>query len=359
MGLSRINEGLPVVSIVVPLRNEELFISLCLQALVAQDYPADKLEIIVVDGASEDKSAAIVEEFAARHSNIMLLLNGRKITPVARNIGIGNAGGEYIAIIDSHSRIDPGYIRETTAIMRNHPEIDCVGGAMKTIGLGFWGQAAAAALASPFGVGDSKFRTSDREALVDTVAFPVYRRSVFDKIGTFDERLARNQDNDFNFRLRRDDGKILLTPKVNSYYYAPPTLYKFCRQAWRNGFWNLRLTRLVGQGLSLRHFVPLAFVIALLVSLGGWIFAGEGRPFVALAIVYGAAAVLASLAGGEKNGWRYVPVLPILFLLLHLSYGLGSAAGLVEIFAGSGARRPEAAGTGSIKKPATQKEKVQ
>ncbi|MDP1808299.1 MAG: glycosyltransferase family 2 protein [Actinomycetota bacterium] len=345
------------VSVIVPLRNDKLYIHQCLESLAKQTYPAEKLKIIIVDGISDDGSVAIAKDFIDNYRNFSLAQNAARIVPAARNIGLSLATGQYIGMVDSHSYLDADYIERAVGLLRDREEIDCVGGTMKTIGAGYLAGAISSVLCSPFGVGNSSFRISNRELLVDTVPFAVYRRAVFEKIGQFDERLVRNEDNDFHWRLRRQGGKILLTPKINSYYYAPNTLRKFCRQAFRNGLWNIRMVRLVGRRrLAWRHLAPLTLVSALAVAA---ILAFFGRPELLLAIGLAyLAAALTGIVGARRNGgWRFFPILPMLFLLMHLSYGIGSATGLIEALI-PGAWRPMAAGPGSIKKPQRQKENI-
>lgn len=318
------------VSIVVPLRNDERYISKCLDSIKDQTYPQDKLEIIVVDGKSEDNSADIVRRYAQSRP-IKLLENPRKITPVARNIGVREATGEYVAIIDSHNFVEPDYIEKGVGILESRSDIDCVGGRRTNIGSGYIGGAIAAVLGSPFGVGDSKHRTGNSEQLVDTVALPIYRRAVFTKVGLFDERLVRNQDNDFNFRLRGQGGGILLAPQMVAYYFVPNNLTGFCRQAFKYGFWNIRMVRIVGGGLSARHFAPLAFVLALIAAAFLFLF-GDYRLLLLLGLAYFTPAIFFGVIAGQKSGRRFIPALPLLFLLLHLTYGVGSLYSVIETF---------------------------
>lgn len=324
-----LRQSSPTISIVVPLRNDEAYIYKCLESLVSQTWNANEPEILVVDGQSRDKSLEIVQTFAGKHRNVIVINNPRKITPVARNIGVSRAGGDYVAIIDSHSYVDPDYLEKIVAILETRPDLACVGGAMKTLGANFLGKATALVLSSPFGVGNSKFRTSDKEQLVDTTAFCVYRRSVFDSIGLFDERLARNQDNDFNYRLRRQGGNILLTPATRSYYFAPDSLRKFCRQAFRNGLWNIRMAFLVGEGLAPRHFVPLFFLLAYLGAAFGWLF-GEPAALLVISTIYLITAFSFSLRSTGLRRLYFLPLLPPLFFILHSAYGFGLLAGLAE-----------------------------
>ncbi len=354
--MSRPGDRPPVVSLIVPVKDDAKYLGQCLESLVGQDYPAERLEIIVVDGRSADDSKEIALSFAERDGRIRLLDNPRIITAAAANLGIEAARGDLVAIISSHSTLEQNYVRAIVEVLSDRPDLACAGGSMKTVGSGYMGKAIASVLSSPFGVGGSKFRTADRTQPVDTLAFGLCRRQVFDQIGLFNENLVRNEDNDFHWRLRRDGGRLLLVAGVHSHYYGPETMRALSRQAFNNGLWNIRLLRLTGAGLAGRHLAPLLFVLALLAAVGLSL-AKVAQPLAIAASVYMAAASIAALSTGSKRGWRFVPILPILFLLLHTTYGLGSAAGLVEVFPRRGAWQPVPAGK-AVPSPRKQKEKV-
>lgn len=318
------------ISIIIPMRNEASSIKKCLGALLNQDYPPDKLEILAVDGLSDDKSREIVSEYSKAYNFIKLLDNPRYTATSGMNIGIKNASGEIIVILSAHSGPSEDFIQKNVEFL-NKTGADCVGGVLETIGKSYLGQAIALVLSSPFGVGGARFRYTQRAGYVDTVAYGAYRREVFDKIGLFDERLVRNQDIEFNSRLRKAEGKIYLTPEIKSYYYSPETLGKFCRQAFSNGLWNIKTARLVRGAMRPRHFVPLLFLVALAASailsllsfLGYYLFGIIAGSYLALALLFSA-----SIA--SRKGWRYFPILPFLFLSLHISYGIGSLWGIIK-----------------------------
>jgi hypothetical protein len=186
-------------------------------------------------------------------------------------------------------------------------------------------------MSSAFGVGGSAFRTGkDTETFSDTVPFPAYTRSAIDRIGPYDEELVRNQDDEFNSRLRALGGRVLLSPELRSRYFARGTVRSLWKQYFQYGYWKVRVVQKHPRQAQLRQFVPLGFVLAL--ALGGaWAaFSGVGR--VLLAVVAGAyliANVAASIVTARRTGWRHLPLLPVLYAVLHVSYGLGFAKGLV------------------------------
>ena len=201
-------------------------------------------------------------------------------------------------------------------------------------------RAIALATSTPFGIGGGRFHYSDREEWVDTVYMGAWPRRVFEKIGLFDEELVRDQDDEFNYRLRAAGGKILLSPKIRSEYTVRSTPQALWRQYYQYGFWKVRVLQKHPRQMSLRQFVPPTLVFALLVSLmltfispwGIWL-------SVLTAGSYLAANLSVSLITSAKKGWKYIPLLPVIFAILHFSYGLGFLVGLVKFANRWGDRR--------------------
>ncbi len=313
------------------MRNEEGYIDRCLQSVIDQDYPRGQVEILVVDGMSTDSSRSIVSEFAGRYANVRLLDNEKKIAPAAFNCGIRKAKGDIVAIIGAHCTLAPDYLSKCAHYLSAR-EADCVGGPIQNIGEGFWGQAISLAMSSPFGVGDAHFRYSHRERYVDTLAFGAYRREIFDKIGLFDENLVRNQDYDLNYRLRKAGGKIFLTPAIKSYYYTRSSLPKLWSQYFQYGFWKVRMLQKHPRSVRARQLVPPLFVLVLLLSgalsaissLAAWVFALVVASYLSLSLAF-------SFSIAARKGWRYFPILPVIFACLHLSWGLGFLYSLARL----------------------------
>jgi glycosyltransferase involved in cell wall biosynthesis len=323
----------PLVSVIIPTRNEQATIGKCLDSVLDNSYPLDKSEIIVVDGMSSDETREIVEKYRNQYPAVKLLDNPRLITPVALNIGIRAAQGDIIVILGAHSYVDKGFLSQSVKALSEHPEADCVGGVVSNIGTSLSSKAIAAPLGSRFGVGGARYRTGKYDGLVDTVAYGAYRKEVFSKHGLFDERLARNQDIEFNSRLRRHGGRIYLTPAIKAYYYNPSSFLAFWRKNFSNGLWNVYTIKIARGSLSLRHFVPFAFILSLLVSGGLALSTEIGK--VLLGIVGGSyllGALLASTKIGLRKGLRFIPILPLVFFTLHFSYGLGSMWGLLTVW---------------------------
>ena len=261
---------LPSVSIIIPSRNEENFIGRCLDSIIVNDYPKDKLEILVVDGMSKDKTREIVKSYSEKHSFINLLDNPKRITPVAFNIGIKQAMGEVMMIMGSHSTCNKDYISKCVKYL-NEYNADNVGGVMITQSRDgtFIGKTIVTALSHRFGVGNSAFRTGSKEPKwVDTVFGGCYKREVFDKIGLFNEKLVFSSDMEFNLRLKKAGGKILLAPEIVSYYIARSDYKNFVKHNFRNGVWTIYPLKFVAHmPISWRHLIPCIFVSSLIYSI--------------------------------------------------------------------------------------------
>lgn len=332
------SNNLSLVSIIIPCRNEEKFIGRCLDSIIAQDYPRDKFEVLVVDGMSEDKTREILRDYAERYSFIRLLDNPKKITPCALNIGIKNARGEIIMRMDAHATYEKDYISKCVKYL-NEYNADNVGGIMVTLPRNetFIGKAIAMVLSHPFGVGNSAFRTGAKEPKwVDTVFGGCYKREVFDKIGLFNENLTSTQDMEFNLRLKKAGGKILLHPDIVSYYYTRSDFKSFCKNNLRNGLWVIlpfKFSKIIP--VSLRHLIPFIFVLSIIVS-GVLSFFSSIFFWLFLLIVgfYSLTNLYFSFKIAlRKKNIKYLVVIPVLFAALHIGYGLGSAWGLILVSA--------------------------
>jgi len=333
------------VSIVIPCRKEEKFIGKCLDSILANDYPNDRLEILVVDGMSEDGTRRTVESYGRNYAFIRLLDNPKKITPAALNIGIANATGEIIMRMDAHSTYPPNYISGLVGWLEK-TQADNVGGVWATVPATqtFMAEAIALALSHPFGVGNAYFRIGVKEPRwVDTVPFGCYRREVFERVGMFDEELVRNQDDEFNLRLIRQGGRILLIPEIVSHYHARESLPKLWRMYYQYGYFKPLVARKVGGVMTIRQVIPAVFVLSLLVSgaLAPWTVYG-GWALRALVFAYVAADLGSSICVGFQRRVRCALAIPVVFPVLHLSYGLGFLKGTLDFFILGNKRREDA-----------------
>ena len=318
----------------VPCRNEAGYIGPCLESIVRNDYPQHLLEVLVVDGMSTDGTREVIDDYARRYPNVRRLDNPRGITPCALNIGVRASAGQVIMRMDAHAEVQGDYIRRCVEALEDYGA-DNVGGIIRTLPRHdtLIGRAIAAAISHPFGVGNAYSRIHTKEPVWFEALFcGCYRAEVFTRVGLFNERLTRGQDMEFNLRLKHHGGRGLLVPTIVSTYYARSDVRSFLRHNWSNGVWAiLPFADSAVTPVSWRHLVPLAFVTALLVLAGV-----APLSFVAalLLVTVTGAYLSAATAAAASIAWRerragFLLVMPVVFALLHVPYGLGSIWGAV------------------------------
>jgi glycosyltransferase involved in cell wall biosynthesis len=320
----------PFISVVIPMRNEARHIGECLDSVLAQDYPPERMEILVADGRSDDDSRGVVEEYGRRDSRIRLLDNPRQIVPSALNTAIRAARGEIIARVDGHTTFDADYLRQGVAALERSGA-DNVGGPMVARGGGRIGDAVEMATSSPFGIG-AYFHYGTEDRFVDTVYLGMWPRQVFARVGLFDEELVRNQDDEFNYRLRKHGGRVFLTPLMRSSYQNRQGLRSLTRQFYQYGLWKVRVCQKHPRQMSWRHFVPPAFVLALgLTPLLLWLWPALGWLGAAAVVSYLGLIAAASVQAARKGGpGRHRRWLPVVFAIIHVGWGLGFLVGLIR-----------------------------
>lgn len=318
------------VSVIMPLYNEEKYIANCIDSLLQQDYPKEIMEWIFVDGQSTDHTVHIIQNYKKQYPQlIQIYINPNKTVPYAMNIGIAHAAGQYIVRLDAHADYNIDYISKCVHYL-DTTDADNVGGIAETKSKGFIGNAIAMMLSSKFGVGNSQFRTNGHSGYVDTVPFGAFRREVFEKWGGYDERLTRNQDNEMNYRIRKNGGKIYLSEDIHFSYYCRDSIKGISDMAIKNGTWNVITMRLCPGCMGIRHFVPFIFLLSLvllsLLSLIHWLF----RLALALELIlYVLLDILFSVKTSHKA--KYIPMVFVLFPIFHLTYGFGSLKGIFKL----------------------------
>lgn len=326
-------EGSRTVSVVIPCLNEEKTIKTCIESITRCSGDDLLLEILVVDGGSEDDTLHILSELQKEYTFIKVFHNQAKVTPNGLNMGIKRAKGDFILILGGHATVSDNYIEVLVENLDRDPTAACAGGVCISVSSqeNLFQQLNGAVGESRFGVGSSYFRTGCvNKRYVDTVAYGMYRREVFDEVGLFDERLVRNQDIELSHRIRRCGHDIILDPKTEAYYYPRPNLRYLCKQSFSNGYWNIITWRLVPGALSMRHFVPLVAVICgISLSVLSSMFANAKVVLACLTALYSLLALYASISiATQKRDYRFLLTL-LLFPVFHVSYGVGSLCSLV------------------------------
>jgi cellulose synthase/poly-beta-1,6-N-acetylglucosamine synthase-like glycosyltransferase len=327
------SQGLPFVSIIIPCRNEERFIDKCLDSIVIQAYPKDKLEVLVVDGMSTDKTREIVNGYVQKYFFIKLLKNPRKVTPFAMNIGIRNSKGEIIILVNAHSMLEKNFLKNNIEYL-NRTKADAVGGMLNTINVGasIISKAIPLATDSIFGAGGRRYRSRIQEGFVkDTLPYCAYRKELFDKIGLIDEDLIRDQDEEFNYRILKNGGKIFFTPQIKSYLHVRPTLKKLWKQHFQYGFFKPLVLSKVGGVFTWRQAIPSLLITSVVVT-GLLSFLSEYFLwfFILILGLYFSVTIIFSLLTGIKRDLRLMPFLMASFFTLHFSYGTGYLKGILD-----------------------------
>lgn len=329
---------LPFVSVIIPCRNEARFIAACVQSVIDNDYPHERMELLMIDGMSDDGTREILGEFCRRHPFVRVIDNPNRITPAALNIGITAARGELILRMDAHAHLASTYISKSVAGIQTY-DADNVGGVMHTVPQHdtLIGRAIVASLSHRFGVGNSYFRVHTSEPrYVVTVFGGCYKRDVFTTVGLFNEGLARGQDMEFNLRLKKAGLKTLLVPDIESWYFARADWRSFWRHNWNNGVWAvLPFLHSPIMPVTIRHLVPMFFALALVAfgaaapfsTTAAWLFAGVSGAYALAALI---AAVDVAV---KRRDARLVFLMPLVFGSLHIAYGLGSLFGVLRIAA--------------------------
>ena len=322
---------LPRITVIMPVRNEEEYIEQSIYSVWDNGYPQELIQILVVDGESDDGTARITEELSTR-INVRLLNNPDRVVPTALNLAIAEATGEIIFRLDGHAFYIEGFLQKAVDFMLMHPEYDCVGGPIETIGLDRSGNSIKEAMSSRIGVGNSMFRIGNYEGEVDSVAFGGYRRAVFDRIGLFNEELVRNQDDEFNYRLRKHGGRIYMLREFAATYYSRATLKKLWRQYFQYGFWKIRVMQLLGQVPTLRSVIPLIFLLSLITGIV-LLLLGLVWPLLVLLGLYLMTTGYAVLSTNVSRNVSRTQMWQAI-LTMHFSYGLGELLGILRFVLG-------------------------
>ncbi len=318
----------PGISVVLAVRNEAEHLDDCLTAISELDYPSDRLEILLIDGESVDATPSVLRAWAERDSRFRILQNQKRNVAAGVNIGIRESRFDLLLWTSGHVLLQPDHLKTSVSVM-NVTGAAAVGGVLNTQGTTEIGKVNAAVLSHPFGVGGGEHRVGARSGWVPLVTMALYRKAALVAVGGFDEQLPRNQDNDLHHRLEQAGHRSYLDVNINPTYLCRNTLGGLLKQAWRNGFWSVVMTRSGYGGFRLHHYVPMIFVggQVALVAAGlfyrplWWLLAALMALYMLLAIV---SAVTISIR--RKFSWQ-LPLIPFWFAALHYTYGIASWVG--------------------------------
>lgn len=340
----------PAVSIIVPCRNEAGAIEVFLCNLLDQESLSGgrEVEILIADGRSDDGTRAIIEEVAAGDHRVILIDNPGRIVSTGLNTAIRAARGEIIIRMDAHTEYAPDYVQQCVDTLER-TGAENVGGPARTRAEGRLQRAIAATYHSAFSVGGARFHDPDYEGELDTVTYGCWRKATLLRLGLFDEELVRNQDDELNLRLRRSGGRIWQSSRIRSWYRPRSSLVALFKQYFQYGYWKVRVIQKHRRPASIRHLVPVLFTLGVAF---GWL-AGFLHPWLWLAYIgalgsYLVLNLIFSAVTAAQSGWDLFPLLPVVFLTYHLSYGAGFALGIVDFMI---SRRGERAAMSALTRP--------
>lgn len=321
------------VTVIVPVRNEADFIATTVTALLEQTQLPQHYEVLVVDGMSDDGTRTVLDDLARNDQRLRILENPARTVPSAMNIGIEAATGSIIVRVDGHTTVAPDFIRANLELLDEHPEAWSVGGPIAHRGTTTTGRAIAAAMSSAIGVGNASHRFEAYEGYAEGTAFPAFRRWVFERIGGFDERLVRNQDDELNFRITKAGGRIFISPRVKHEYFVRSSYKALFNQYLQYAYWKVEVMRKHRQVVALRHLVPGAFVLSLPLCAGAALLLPIPLSFVPAAPLAAYAGLLAWLAadvGRREADFRVGVGAAVAAGTMHVAYGLGTVLGALS-----------------------------
>ncbi len=316
-----------IISVVVPCRNERTHIGTFLESVLRQETGGLDWEIIIADGMSDDGTREVVANCGA--GRVVLIDNPAVTVSAGLNAAIQMARGNIIVRMDCHTEYAPNYIQECVRVLRQTGAAN-VGGPARTRARGFVPSAIAAAYHSWFSTGGARFHDENFEGWVDTVTYGCWLKATLERIGLFDETLVRNQDDELNLRLLRSGGNIWQSPAIVSWYSPRGSLSTLFRQYFQYGFWKIPVIRKHRIPASWRHLVPGLFVVGnFALLLAAFLFPHALTAWVSITAVYLLCSLIAAFAATDGHNRELIPLLPPVFAIYHVSYGLGFLYGMI------------------------------
>ncbi len=316
-------------SIVIPCRNERDYISKCIDSIINQDYDQALIEIIIVDGFSDDGTRDIINEMKSQYSNIKSFDNPQQKTPHALNIGIKKSNNDIIVILGAHTEINKDFISLNNKF-QVEKNVKVTGGTQNNVGESFIQKAIGMVMEIPFGMGNAKYRWSNKEQYVDTVVYAAYRRELFDELGLFEENFSISEDAEFNWRIRQAGYKIFYSPKIKSKYYPRKSLLSFIKQIFRYGILRVNVIKKHVNAIKLYHLIPPVFLVSLILLFVFTLFnIVNSNLIIYFLLIYFLLSFLMVFNKIRLKGIQYLLILPILIFIVHISWGLGFIIGFI------------------------------
>lgn len=319
-----------IVSVVIPCRNEEKNIEVCIQAIYANTLcEKEKVEVLVIDGMSDDNTRSVLENLIVSYPTLKIIDNPKKVTPVAFNLGVKNSAGKYVQIIGARQIVSKNYLEKAVKFLDENPDVWCIGGAVENIYENNTSEIISKAMDTPFGVGGGNFRILKESAYVDTVGTPMYPKWVFEKIGLFDEALVRNQDDEFNYRVTSNGGKIYLYVDISLKYYVRADYSKLYKQYYQYGYWKVYVNKKVGTITSIRQLAPSILITAIILGF----FLALLHPLLTFLYLIGIMAYLFGavyFAFSKSKNIVEIGSIIYTFFILHFGYGFGYLKGILD-----------------------------
>lgn len=320
----------PLISVIIPCKNEITHIEKCILSLINQINIPGEIEILVIDGNSTDGTKKILESLSENYKNLKVVNNPKQITPVALNLGIKASRGKYICILGAHAEYSDEFISSSLNLMNDHPEASCVGGPIVSKGKTAFGKSTAIAMSSFIGVGNAKHRFPNYEGFAEMACFPVFRREVFDRIGMYDEALIKNQDDELCFRLKRDGGKVFISPIVKSIYYVRDDPVSLFKQYFDYGFWRAAVLKKHKIPIAIRQFAPSTFFFVMLVTFVLGVILEMFWIAILLPGLYIITLLTIGLVYSYNKGFLISKYIPLSIFILHFSYAIGFVWGIIK-----------------------------
>jgi GT2 family glycosyltransferase len=320
----------PFISVVMPVRNEAKFIQGSLESVLRQEYPQDRVEVIVADGMSTDGTREVIRKIQAAHPNVRMIDNPEGIAPTGLNRAILEAKGEIVVRMDGHALFEKDFLKENVRVLSEHPEAWSAGGPIVHTARTTFGKAVAAAMAHPLGVGNAAHRFATYEGYAEGTAFPAFRKWVFSKIGFFDERLVRNQDDEFNYRINRAGGKTYITPRVRYRYFVRERPGQLFRQYFQYAFWRIPVISKHRRPTSARQIIPSLFLLSVLCDFAAGMYLRNPIIALFLPVCYAASLLTTGMTMLPMYGWKVTLRIPYAMAVMHAAYALGMFYGLIS-----------------------------